>query len=229
MKRANASSTAGDSRWGSRGAACPRDSRRSRQQAAWRDSFAGARQALHVAAARLRRSARSIEAGERLFAIRCFESDRHWRAVRRLGRVRRWLNSAGNRLVHAEAALRATTARAGDLPLECADQYGQASRAVRPATFEWLGMMELAIDLELRFAALGVCFREERKPGGLLADLPAEGEPPQLSPALLRRLRGDEAKPVTHQPYRQPIAISATAFRRVTRGRAPPALPLPTL
>ena len=230
MKRATASRTARDSRSRSLGPACSRPgSRSSRQHASWRDPLARAHHALGVAAGRLRRSTRSIEAGERLFAVRCVESDRHWRAIRRLARVTRWLNSAGNRLFAAEAALRSTSARAYDISADCAGQSSRASRAVVPATFELIDLVAQIMDLEARLATLGVCFREERKPGGLLADAFDETAPPQLDPAVLRRLRGDEAKPVTHQPYRQPIAISATAFRRVCRGRAPPALQLPTL
>jgi hypothetical protein len=232
MKRAAARSTARDSRSRSREAGCSRGSgpRRSRHQVTWHGPFSRARNALAIAAERIRRSSVIIEAGERLFAVRCVENDRHWRAVRRLGRVSRWLNSAGNRLFEAEAALRNTTALAYDAPYDpYADPYGQASRAVRPATYQLIAMVEQLMELDARLKAVGVCFREERKPGGLLEDIAGEPASRPLTAGLLRRLRGDEAKPITHQPYRQPIAISATAFRRVTRGRAPPALQLPTL
>ena len=229
MKRAPASSIAGDSRPGSREAARARASepRRSRQQSGGRDPLARAHDALRIAAARLLRSARSIEAGQRLFAIRRIENARHWRAVRRLARVRHWLDSAGNRLFEVGAVMQRATLQA----TYYYDETGSgASRGMGPVMCELLELVHRAMELELRFEAINVCFREERQPGGLLAGPDAfdKGLVP-LAPDVLRRLRGDEAKPVTHQPYRQPVAISATAFRRVTRGRAPPALPLPTL
>jgi hypothetical protein len=207
------------------GEACPRDSQsRSGLRATWRLPLLRAQRALETTVRRLRRSLRSIEAGERFVASCVIESDRQLRALRPLGLVPSWLASAEHRLTEAQSALRSTAVRVQAFP----DDWEDAGTEMIEASIR---MVELVVEtgaLFTRLSELSVLFAEKRAPGGALAYLNVDVEP-ELSPALLRRLRGDEDTPVTHRPYQPPINPSATAFRRVSRGRAPPALLFPTL
>jgi hypothetical protein len=222
MRRAAASRTARDSRSGSTAESRPRGRRGA---ITWREPLSLAHHALAVVALRLKASVRAIEAGERFVETCRMESHRHYRNFRGLGRTLAWLQSAENRLYEADRALR----RVAELSEESPEEWSQAFAAQLATTAELAQLAFRAGLLHLRFAAVSRRFSEQRKPGGTLADIDLPVAPPELDPILLRRLRGEEGETVIQWPEAASIPVPATAFRRVTRGRAPPALLFPTL
>jgi hypothetical protein len=225
MRRAAASRTARGSRSASTAESRPRVSRGRRGAITWREPLSLAHHALAVVALRLKSSVRAIEAGERFVETSRMESHRHYRNFRGLGRTLAWLQSAENRLYEADRALR----RVAELSEESPEEWSQAFAAQLATTAELAQLAFQAGLLHLRFAAVSRRFSEQRKPGGTLADVDLPVAPPPLDPILLRRLRGEEGETVIQWPEAASIPVPATAFRRVSRGRAPPALLFPTL
>jgi hypothetical protein len=225
MKRAAASRTARDSRSGSAAESRPRGSRSNRRPLTWRDPLTGVHRALAVAVLRLRSSTRAIEAGERFVANGRMDSHRHYRNFRGLGRTKAWLQSAENQLFAAERAIRRSEALETGSPDE-----GIRGLVLRMnSTLQLVKLLQQAGLLHLRFSALSIRFREERQPGGPLADFIFTTAAAPLDPELLRRLRGEDDDDVLQWPDQAPIPVPAAAFRRVSRGRAPPALLFPAL
>jgi hypothetical protein len=224
MRRAAASRTARDSRSGSPAEPRPGVSRASRRAISWRDPLSLAHRALAVVVLRLKSTVRAIEAGERFVETCRMESHRQYRNFRGLAHTLAWLQSAENRLYEAERALRRVAALSEESP----EEWSNAFAAHLATTLELAQLARQAGMLHLRFAALSRRFSEQRQPGGPLADLDLPAAP-QLDPILLRRLRGEEGEPVLLWPEAAPISVPATAFRRVSRGRAPPAFLFPTL
>jgi hypothetical protein len=224
MKRAAASRTVRDSRSGSEAGSRPRASRASRRPITWREPLASAHRALAVATLRLRSSVRAIEAGERFVENHGIESHRHYRNFRGLARTTAWLQSAENQLFAAERALR----RSAALDVDPAGEGDGGCWSRLDSTLQLMQLLQHAGDLHMRLSALSIRFREDRKPGGPLADFDFPAAP-QLDPTLLRRLSGEHDDSVLQWPDEAPIPVPAAAFRRVCRGRAPPALLFPTL
>ena len=224
MRRAAASRTARDFRSGSTADSRPRVPRASRRGKSWREALSSAHSALAVVVLRLKSTVRSIEAGERFVETCRMESHRQYRNFRGLGRTPAWLQSAEKRLYEADRALR----RAAALSEESPEDWSDAFAARLAATLELAELAQQAGLLHLRFSTLSKRFSERRQPGGPLADIELPVAP-QLDPILLRRLRGEEGDPVILWPEAASISVPAAAFRRVSRGRAPPALLFPTL
>ena len=197
----------------------PAASRADRRSEQWRKPFRRVQSELRSTTTRLQRAERTIAAGERVLAGCSPEGRRQRRDLRPLPNLHRCLINATNRLIRGQRAISHTIARVIPFP----QRANGASDALFEAQTELLVRLRETGMLILRLEDL---LAATRSPAGPLARvsllLPAEDAEPE--PVTVRG--SDDAAEIApdHPPYRCPLGNAVSAARRVSPGRAPPAL-----
>lgn len=214
-------SSADHARTGRPGEPRPRSgSRADRRSEPWRKPFRRVQSELRSTTARLERARRTIDASERLLAGGRVEGRRHERDLRPLPNLHRCLINATNRLIRGQRAISHTVARILPFPQHATS----ASAALYEAQTQlFLRLRETGL-LILRLEDLAAATRNPSGPLARFSLLLPAGEAGTDTATTRRGSDDATAETRSYPPYRCLLRNPASAARRVSRGRAPPAL-----